>query len=101
MGPGFRRDNFRLRHCGAHNVSGWGIAADEEVPFPGAVEGAADARGRAPDHLGVMTDVGPMAAGADVREPTGAEQAALLGPASGHVLEAVGVAAPHPEILPL
>src|SRR5687768_167995 len=95
------RWKVELRHALADEIAGWRVTADQEVPALRAVHGAADKGRRAPDHLGVVGHVAPVAATADVRKGAGAEQALFLGPAVGHLLDAVRAPRPHPQILAL
>src|SRR5688572_19692814 len=56
------------------------VSADQEILAPSAVERAAEARGRGPDHLAVVRHIHPVAGAADVGKDAGPEPAFLAHP---------------------
>src|SRR3954469_18455198 len=89
----------RSRDAVAVDIARGRVAANQIIDAPGRSERASDARGRRPDHLGVMPNVLPIARPAVVREGAGREIAFLRRPTADHRLGREGAVRSHPQVL--
>ena len=81
----------------AVEIAGRRITANEIVPV-GLKDRAADARGRRPHHLGIISDVFPIAGLADRGEDTGMKQALFRLPQADHLVGGQGPVERHRQI---